>query len=107
MLARVARDGWASASQQFVDTAAPHPEFVLAPPTARITAVEFDDIIEEIREDTQKREALEPELQELEVLRARLVRLQLRHGAVPAGGWVVSAFPNLPQQNRIRRRPPV
>ena len=44
----------------FVDTAAPHPEFVLAPPTARITAVEFDDIIEEIKEDTQKREALEP-----------------------------------------------
>ena len=44
----------------FVDTAAPHPEFILSPPTSRVTALEFDDIIEEIKEDTGRREALEP-----------------------------------------------
>mmetsp|Transcript_4019 Transcript_4019/g.5978 ORF Transcript_4019/g.5978 Transcript_4019/m.5978 type:complete len:1164 (-) Transcript_4019:285-3776(-) len=44
-----ARDG--DQTDSFVDLQAPHPEFVLSPPTSRVSAREFDDIQRELRED--------------------------------------------------------
>jgi len=38
----------------FIDTAAPHPDYVLAPPTSRISTVEFEDILEEMKKDKEE-----------------------------------------------------
>jgi len=55
-----ARDGFDEGAETFVDVAAPHPEFVLAPPTSRLSAKEIDDILLELKRDTQGREELKP-----------------------------------------------
>lgn len=39
--------------ETFIDTAAPHPSYVLSPPTARISTVEFDDILDEMKRDKE------------------------------------------------------
>mmetsp|Transcript_21426 Transcript_21426/g.32870 ORF Transcript_21426/g.32870 Transcript_21426/m.32870 type:complete len:654 (+) Transcript_21426:2068-4029(+) len=55
-----ARDGFDdSSTSEFIDVSAPHPEFVLSPPTTRLSAKEIDDILLEIEKDTQSREKLE------------------------------------------------
>jgi hypothetical protein len=46
-------EGEAQEQQTFIDTAAPHPNYVLAPPNARISAVEFDDILKEMEKDKE------------------------------------------------------
>lgn len=43
--------------ETFIDTAAPHPNYVLSPPNARISTNEFDDILAEMKKD---KEALHP-----------------------------------------------
>ena len=55
-----ARDGFDDGGDAFVDVSAPHPEFVLAPPTSRLSAKEIDDILLELKRDTQGREELKP-----------------------------------------------
>ncbi|CAM9652123.1 unnamed protein product, partial [Phaeothamnion confervicola] len=35
-------------AEQFVDTAAPHPDFVLSPPQARLSAKDFEDIVADL-----------------------------------------------------------
>ena len=45
------RDGATESS--YIDTMAPHPEFVLAPPTAQISTVEFEDILAEMKKDKE------------------------------------------------------
>ena len=54
------RDGFDDGGDAFVDVSAPHPEFVLAPPTSRLSAKEIDDILLELKRDTQGREELKP-----------------------------------------------
>ena len=54
-----ARDGFGDEGGEFVDVTMPHPDFVLAPPTARLSAKEIDDILVEIEKDTNNREKLE------------------------------------------------
>jgi hypothetical protein len=53
-----AKEGFDDGGETFVDVSAPHPEFVLAPPTTRLSAKEIDDILDELKRDTQGREAL-------------------------------------------------
>ena len=50
----------ADGGETFVDVTAPHPEFILAPPTSRLSAKEIDDILLELKRDTQGREELKP-----------------------------------------------
>jgi hypothetical protein len=52
---RPERDGKPEAQEQqsFIDTAAPHPNYVLSPPNARISAMEFDDILKEMVKDKE------------------------------------------------------
>ena len=37
-----------------VDVSAPHPEFILSPPTARLSSKEIDDILEELKKDKEQ-----------------------------------------------------
>ncbi|KAJ1459759.1 hypothetical protein M885DRAFT_510993 [Pelagophyceae sp. CCMP2097] len=53
-----AKEGVVDEGAAYVDVTAPHPEFVLAPPTSRLSAKEIDDILDELKRDTQGREAL-------------------------------------------------
>ena len=53
-----AKEGFDDGGETFVDVTAPHPEFILAPPTSRLSAKEIDDILDELKRDTQGREAL-------------------------------------------------
>jgi len=55
-----AKEGFDDGGDAFVDVAAPHPEFVLASPTSRLSAKEIDDILLELKKDTQGREELKP-----------------------------------------------
>jgi len=52
-----AKDGF-DEGEVYVDVAAPHPEFVLAPPTARLSSKEIDDILDEVKKDTANKEVL-------------------------------------------------
>ena len=45
---------------EFVDTQAPHPEFVLAPPTARLSSKEYEDICSELAPSMGKGELKHP-----------------------------------------------
>lgn len=53
-----AKDGF-DEGETYVDITAPHPEFVLAPPTARLSSKEIDDILDEMKRDTANKETLE------------------------------------------------
>jgi len=44
----------------FIDTAAPHPSYVLSPPSKRISTIEFDDILAEMKKDKEPLPANHP-----------------------------------------------
>jgi hypothetical protein len=44
----------------FIDTAAPHPQYVLSPPNKRISTIEFDDILAEMKKDKEPLPANHP-----------------------------------------------
>lgn len=54
-----AKDGFDD-GETYVDVSAPHPEFVLAPPNARLSSKEIDDILQEVSKDTANKETLAP-----------------------------------------------
>lgn len=46
-----AKDGLDEVSQKFIDVTAPHPEYVFSPPTLTISAKEFSDIRDELKDE--------------------------------------------------------
>lgn len=53
----------------FVDVTAPHPEFVLSPPNARVSSREFEDICEDLAPPNGKGELKNPQHPFLRALR--------------------------------------